>query len=438
MDNSFHVTQTKVLVPQVAGFGAQYNQNVYAAISRKEGVTDQNVGDMEQKLLELRPQFVRVFFNPSAFSDADLMKSFERTIQLAQRTATSINVTWQGGGTDSPKESMAQFASLLTDLATNQGASKLRWVTIQNEPNSTRITMELYESLYRLLDTNLERKVRSQIRFMGGDLLGTTSPLGQTQQDWFHFMGQKMADLLDAYSIHVYWDYSDTPKLVRRLTEVKAIRDALSTGAQKPLYVTEFGVRGIRERDGERFPEPGIYEDGTPFEQTNINAFQHAWFALLAVKLGYYGVVKWDAHFGKYDRGTQDYTMIGGPREGWPLRPVYRLMRLLTTTVGPGWTAVGVDGPAGTRLVAGFTTPYGELTLIGLDTDGASLNTVSSKRSSYSLTGLPPKTAFQLRYWNRDGKSTNMSAGRLQTDAAGVVTVTAPLHSVFALTRLMD
>jgi hypothetical protein len=28
--------------------------------------------------------------------------------------------------------------------------------------------------------------VRSQIRFMGGDLLEPTSPLGQTQHEWFN------------------------------------------------------------------------------------------------------------------------------------------------------------------------------------------------------------------------------------------------------------
>jgi hypothetical protein len=36
-----------------------------------------------------------------------------------------------------------------------------------------------------------------------------------------------MSDLLDAYSIHVFWDYWDTQKLVDRLTEVRAIVDAL-------------------------------------------------------------------------------------------------------------------------------------------------------------------------------------------------------------------
>jgi hypothetical protein len=432
----FTLVPGQVLVPGLAGFGAQYNQNVYAAISRNEGVTNENVVDMEQKLLGLEPQFVRVFFNRAAFTDADLMQSYVRTMQLAQRTANSINVTWQGGGEDAPEPSMSQFAQVLTDLVRNRGITKLRWVTVQNEPNSTSITMDVYERLYRLLDANLSANVRGQIRFMGGDLLGTTSPLGQTQQDWFNFMASRMADLLDAYSIHVYWDYPDTPKLVRRLTEVKAIHDRLPASGRKPLYVTEYGVRGIRQRDGQTFTDPGIFEDGTPIWQTNINAFQHAWFALLATRLGYHGIVKWDAYFGKYDRGTQDYTMIGGPREGWPLRPVYRAMRLLTVTVGPGWNVVRVDAPSGSRLVTGFSAADGQLTLVGLDTAGATLNSVSSTQSSYNLGGLPPNAPFQLRYWNLDGDSLNTAPERPRSDGAGALTVSAPLHSIFAITRL--
>ena len=150
-------------------------------------------------------------------------------------------------------------------------------------------------------------------------------------------MGTKMSDILDAYSIHVFWDYFDTQKLVDRLTEVRAIVNALPVAGRKPLYVSEYGIRGLRTFNGAPAGDPGVWDDGTPMARTNINAFQHAWFDVLAADLGYVGTSKWDSYFGKYDNGTQAYYMIGSPADGWPLYPIYNSMRLFTSTVGAGW-----------------------------------------------------------------------------------------------------
>ena len=54
----FALQPAQVLVPSLAGYGAQLDQNVYAAISREVGVTDQNLPDMEAKVVALQPQFV--------------------------------------------------------------------------------------------------------------------------------------------------------------------------------------------------------------------------------------------------------------------------------------------------------------------------------------------------------------------------------------------
>jgi len=92
----------QVLVPSLAGYGAQLNQNVYAPISREIGVTDQNLPDMEAKVVGLQPQLVRIFFNRNAYGDADLMQSFVRTVELAQRAGSIVNVTYAGGGESDP------------------------------------------------------------------------------------------------------------------------------------------------------------------------------------------------------------------------------------------------------------------------------------------------------------------------------------------------
>ena len=58
---------------------------------------------------------------------------------------------------------------------------------------------------------------------MGGGILAPVSPVGQSQADWYWNLATHMGDLLDAWAPHIYWDYWDTPKIERRLTEVRAI-----------------------------------------------------------------------------------------------------------------------------------------------------------------------------------------------------------------------
>ena len=63
---------------------------------------------------------------------------------------------------------------------------------------------------------------------MGGDLLL------EHQEDWFAFIGENMNELLDAYSVHIYWSYA-APRdskhgIQKRLTGVRDI----AAGLPKP------------------------------------------------------------------------------------------------------------------------------------------------------------------------------------------------------------
>lgn len=432
----FQVVPDKPVGPLLAGYGAQFNQNVYAGITANEGVTAQNVRTMERAVLALRPQFSRIFFNPTAFSDPDLMRSFVRTVRFAQFTGTTINVTWQGGVLDVASGTVPKFAAVLTDLVQRQHITNLRWLTIQNEPNRTKMTPQQYEAQYRALDPYL-MNIRGQVRYMGGDLVRGPDVGVPNQEQWFSYLATHMADLLDAYSIHVFWDYWDTVKLEQRLTEVRAIVDKLPEAGRKPVYVSEYGVRGLRTFAGTPAGDPGVWLDGTPVAQTNVAAFQQAWFDLLAARLGYVGASKWDLYFGRYDRAIQAYYLIGGPKTGWPHYPLYNLLYLLIGTVKPGWESIQIDSvPDTTRLVAAFAGPAGQRTVIGLDRAGAQLNDAGSPVVSYSIGGLPPSTPFRLIPWNESGDGLDGPATTATTDTAGVVTVDVPQHAVFALTTI--
>jgi hypothetical protein len=430
----FQVQAANVVVPTIAGYGGQFNHHVYAQISRDAGVTDANVVDMEQKMKALHPEFSRIFFTLRAFDDPDRMQSFVRTVELAQTAGATINITWQGGTLDVKGGNIQRFANVLIDLVKNRGISNLRWVTLQNEPNSTRLTPAQVEQEYRELDPYIQ-SIRGQVKYMGGDLVRGPGT-GDNQRLWFDYMAQHMADILDAWSIHVFWDYWDTQKIVDRLTEVRAIWDAEPESQRKPLYVAEYGVRGLRVFNGVR-ADPGFWEDGTPISQTNVSAFQHAWFDVLSSKLGYLGTSKWDSYFGRYDNATQAYYMIGDPQSGWPLYPLYHFVRLMTATVRPGWSVVDVESvPDTSRLVTAYFGKTGQRTLVGLDTAGAQLNTVSTTAVSYVIGGLPPSTRLHLAVWNEAGDGQVARSSVIVTDAAGVVTISVPQHGVFALTTL--
>ena len=424
----FRVQESHTLVQSFTGYGGQFNHHVYAAVSRSVGVTDANVVDMERKMRELHPEFSRIFFTPQAFTDPDKMQSFIRTVQLAQSTGATINITWQGG-TLQPQ----RFADVLIDLVRNRRITNLRWVTIQNEPNRTRITMQTYEQQYRQLDP-LIQSIRGQVKFMGGDLVRGPDTGAPNQDAWFRYLASRMSDILDAYSIHVFWDYWDMQKLVDRLTEVRAIVDSLPANTRKPIYVSEYGIRGQRTFNGAPAGDPGVWDDGTPISATNVNAFQHAWFDVLAARLGYAGTSKWDSYFGKYDNGTQSYYMIGSPADGWPLYPIYNLMQMMTSSVKTGWRTLNVDGAEDSRLLAAYASPQGAHTVIGLDTSGAQLNTASSAVTSYAIGGLPPSATFHLSVWNAAGDGRVAPSQDVQTDASGVVAVSVPQQGVFALT----
>ena len=88
-----------------------------------------------------------------------------------------------------------------------------------------------------------------------------------------------MSDVFDAYSVHIYWDYWDTPFFNGdRLKDVRAIVDrGAAGGARKPTYVMEFGVRGIRTFPGSR-RRVRLLGRRHGLSRTNIAAFQQLWF----------------------------------------------------------------------------------------------------------------------------------------------------------------
>ncbi len=431
----FTLARDHGIVAGFGGYGGQLNQHVYAKISGPPPA----LATMEARVVELQPQLVRIFFNTSEWTNEDRMESFVRTVELAHRARADINITWQGSTFEFAMRNMDRFADVLEGLLRDGVAGDRIWVTLFNEPNTTQRTLPEYEQVYRLLDRHLrDRGVRSRVQFMGGDLIRST--VGASQAEWFRYMARNMGDLLDAWSVHVYWDFWETDKIDERLLrEVRTVFAAIPAEQRRPLYITEFGVRGLGTFEGEPSFEPGFWPDGTPMGATTAAAFQQAWFNIRSAQLGYSGTVKWDVYPAKYDAGTQDHSSLGPGAEGWPVRPVYRVLQLMALTTEPrGGSIVELSPSAGAdpaKLLTAYVSPASDVTILGLHMDGAAIRTTSSASVPYSLGGLPPNTFFRLLVWNGDGRGSIVDKGFLETGAAGVVEFTAPLDSVFALTN---
>ena len=454
----FELTK-KVLVKNLAGCGVQFNQHVFAAIT---GLPEERFHDLETKVVALAPQFVRIFYNdkqhgdPSDPNQTSAQKnkwgSFVRAVKLAQLAGATINITWQSGKLLTSQDrdrSMTRFANVLDALVTTSHVTNLRWVTIQNEPNSPvpkghvkEVTPERLGACYRTLDRLLtKRGLRKQIRFMGGDLIeGSSDPKSSLHhKKWFEHMSRSLAGILDGYSAHAYWNYDDVARFHDRLEDTRRIVDGLTN--PKPLFMTEYGVRGKNRRPNTA-DDPGDFQSGavkTPLRKTNVAAFQHAWFQIRAAQLGYAGTIKWDCFFGRYDRGKQAYYAIGAPGpgpQGWKLYPMYYLLRLFTMTTEAGWRVLAIKSNVANskKHLAAFAGKGSELTIVGLDERGALLNGRSAEGVSYSIGGLPVGASFTLVLWNRAGGGKLVSADPVTADATGTATVTAPLQSVFALT----
>ena len=424
----FSVDQNKIISNDFVGFGTQFNQNVYSAFSATDGITSGNLTQLEAKVKALKSQYVRIFFDSKAWptdpgysaTTSDFMTSFVKTVKLAQDAgASTINITFWHTATAAQ---MPALADVLNDLIINHALTAVKEVTIQNEVNSTSITMDDYKACYSSLDQALKALgIRDLINFVGGDLVQTN------QQNWFSYMAANMSDLLSGYSSHIYWDDNDAAKPVSRLTGVADIVKGLGMAA-KPIYITEYGVRG-GNRTGA--PDPGnLTGTSIPISQTTASALQNALFQINGLNLGFAGFIRWDCYKAKYDNGVQYFSSIGSGTDGYPLYPLYYMTWLFSHTCQPGWSVVETtQGNNMNKSVA-----------VMREKTGQNITLYAGNRSSgmypFVIDGLPPKKNFHVVVWNNDQKGKIGKLADISTDEAGVLRLSVQAQSVVAVTTL--
>jgi hypothetical protein len=416
----FHITQ-KYAGPTLVGFGAQMNAYLYYGHNWKpEQANETNIPDLERKVVDLKPQHVRIFVQPEWWTGGpDIRDSVIRTLALAKRAGATVNLTYWHGPWDNPRRQIAEFVRMVRDLRNNYGFSNIQYITLQNEPNSFNMNKEKYVRLYRTLDEELKAaNMRHQIKIIGGDLLS------DDQIAWFRALAQNLPDVLDGYSIHMYQDYWNTNRQLSRVTEVPILVNNLPREAQKPLYLMEFGLRGTRKGN----EEPGKHRDGRELYDTNDLAALQAWRMLECLNRGYVSFVWWDMMDVMYDRNHMHYGLIGEPSQGWPKKPGYHLMALFTHTARPGWRAREVEGFKVNQTVSAVEGNHGEFTTYALNR--------SKTSERLTLSGLPPNTTFRRVIWNSKNNGDATDVGSIQSSWLGSLEITAPPLSMTALTNL--
>lgn len=468
-----------VLVQALAGYGLQFNNHVYAPITPwpQDDEPADDYDDFEEKVVALQPHLVRIFYNDRWDGNADGQfpdwqlnyASFVKSVRLAQEAGAVIDISFQSLGIArfSPGPSMAKFAEVLEDLVVNEGLENVRWAEVGNEPNSggaSAVSLTEYEALVRTLDSELKaRGLDDQLQLMGPGLVENAGVAARTHYEWTKWLATNLGDVVDAWGEHVYWNYNDAGRLEYRLRDTwHLMNEVLPPEQQKPVYLMEFGIRGLGAC-GTKPAKANTYYAADPacpeIWRTRIAGFQQLWFAIDSAQLGFAGASKWDAYWGVYDRTLnppQVYWTVGPPTEGSPLTPSYYALALLFHTTAPGWQVVridpwdesdwsvaqyGIEGHSSKdtpeKEIAGYVGPSGELTVLGLDTHGRALNDVSPNPfAEYSLGGLPPNTNFTLVVWNASGDGTNSDAGTVPTNADGVARFAVPLHGAFSLTTV--
>ena len=294
--------------------------------------------------------------------------------------------------------------------------------------------MEVYDRLYRSLDRALRarpdpkdpaRTLRQTVAFVGGDLVrgGPKGISGSEQVDWLRFMQQRMTDVLDGYSIHVYWTLGEYDKLEGRLNRLLELVEELKI--EKPLYVTEYGVRGSDGTTEDRLFDPGTLR-GENIEDSVEAAFQHAWFNALAPQFGIVGLVKWACYRvdGDKRRPERDWGLLCGAAKQFSPTATYRVNLLFSRLVRPGWKAAGL-GRAGDTLVSVFAGPAGEQSV-------AALNRCDEPQT-VRIEGLAKGGSFFAAVWNRAGDGALNNLPRVNADAEGVARVNVPPSGMVAL-----
>ncbi len=427
----FNITSRPIGHPLV-GFGVCMNPYLYAFPNTPDEINPKQLADLEAKVKQLHPQFVRIFFLNSWWEqDTDqsiaknhpgMRESLIRTIRLAQDAGASVllQLWYDPDRYKNPEDVAGRFADAIAQLRQKHGLTAIHFATIQNEPDEHEAddgsSPARYAAVYRAFDKALrDRGLGGEVQIVGGDLVS------EHWERWLKFLGRDLSPVLDGYSIHSYWDYWDITKMLRHIRDVAQVVGSMPPAQRRPVFVTEFGAQGFRENPQ---IEPGKSDDGKPLADVPVSSFEIGIFLLEAINAGFVGTAQWDGYEIWYDR-KMGYGLIGSVQNGFPLKPGYHLLRLFTHASAPGWHAMRIDGKIEDVWIAALKGTNDQTSLFVL-------NRLRGDKT-VSVSGLRPNQLLNVRFWNADGTGQVSGARSITPDSTGRISVTVPHYAIAVL-----
>ena len=175
-------TPFRVLFPSLLGYGAQFNNHLYAPITPWPAGAD--YAAVEDKVKTLEPQLVRIFYNDNWDGNANgkfpdwqtNYASFVKVVELAQASGATIDISVPG-----PRQRGRARVGRPCDGQVRRRARGPRRDARAHERPLGRgreraqlgvVTLTQYDALFRALDAQLvARGLRDQIQLMGGGLV---------------------------------------------------------------------------------------------------------------------------------------------------------------------------------------------------------------------------------------------------------------------------
>ena len=346
---------SNVLVPSLGGYGAQFNQHVYAPITN---LPPESFDDLETAVKEFEPQLVRIFYHEDweepgqpRYNPGNI-ESFRRTVALAQEAGAAINITYHSvaGARLAPVPHMRRFADALQDLGgevtpTSSGRRLQRAQHPRRTRNPPAVGGDLPRSARGARGAGATGRDQAHGRRPHREL-GRARPRDLVRvHDDAH--GRHRRRVLGArvlvvrtFNLEGAWRFQYRLRDIRKL-----VVDDNAPETRRPSYIMEFGVRGHNTVPG------GRRSWATPITRTGRTCGRRTWqrpaalVRIAAAQLGFAGAAKFDLYWGLYDSERRQPVVldVDPVSEGWETFPSYHALRLLLSTTERGWQVVRVE-----------------------------------------------------------------------------------------------
>jgi len=333
------------------GLGFEDDGYFYNQVNRDGGVDDDAIALREKRIREMKPDFVRMFFNIKDWCpkgdwrnftfDSGNMQSRYRALKLYQSIGAHVNFVNVHWGLKDAYRDAAGFvkanADLLELLIRKKGFTCIKYWTHMNEPNyvclkkDTTDPLQMFAEIQRLMYDEIKRR-KLDVQIMGSD--------DGNNLEWFKLCVKHNGyfERSGAFASHKYFDkyafYEEMEKELQPRLDLLRRKAARGAGV-KPFIMAEFGFRDSRTAGA----------CSSPIMREPDHALMTAAFATTGLNMGVSGFSIWTVAQMRYLRPKffMEYGLWGYKEDNWEPFPVYYVWRVLCRETRRGDPVYGIE-----------------------------------------------------------------------------------------------